>query len=40
MQYGKISVKNNLKQGNENNNYKNSTVNGAEVWTPHVMCDK
>lgn len=37
MKDGKISVKNNLTQGNENNNYKNSTVYGAEVWTPCVM---
>lgn len=33
---GKISVQNNVRQGNENNNYKNSSVSGAEVWTPRV----
>lgn len=37
MQDGKISVKNNPTQVNENNNYKNSTVNGAEV---QQMADK
>lgn len=31
MQYGTISVKNNPTQGNENNNDKNCTLNGAEV---------